>query len=346
MSKIRRLFALLLTCVCFLCLSVCFVACSGKGNSASSNEETVEGSKGLSYVLSKDKSYYQVTGMGTCTDLELIIPSTYKGLPVKEIRYDAFGGQAITSLVVPNGVIKIGEGAFKNCKKLIWAEIGDSVEQIDRNAFQDCNYLMRVKLPKNLKSIGKMVFFYCFRLVEIYNESAYNINDGNYSNAGTYCIQEHKSVNEPSCLFFEEDGCVMLTNERGKYFVGYLGEGKELTIPEGVTCVNNYALYNNINLTTVRLPSTITNIGSYSFSKCNSLEMLTIPTAVKWIGVYAIEDSLRLQGLIFENTKGWYYTNDRTATTGVNVSKEIMSNAEFALALLKENGSKYFLRSE
>ncbi|MBQ8657667.1 MAG: leucine-rich repeat domain-containing protein [Clostridia bacterium] len=347
MKKLKRLFALILLCVCFVCVSPSLTSCGNVSESAPPKvDETVEGSQGLSYVLSKDKSYYVVTGMGTCTDEALVIPAEYKGLPVKEIRYDAFTGKAITSLVVSDGVEKIGEGAFKACRKLLWANIGDSVEQIDQNAFQDCNYLLCVKLPKSLKTMGKMVFFYTYRLVEIYNESSFNIYSGNDdSGARSYCLTEHKSLTEPSGLDIAENGYVTFTKGADKYFVGYLGEETTLNLPEGITRIKNYAFYNNVNLVSVGLPSSVTRIETRAFSKCNNLETLTIPAAVTYFGSNAITDSLRLESVVFENAQGWFYANSRTATEGTDVAESVLSDSASALEFLRTNGTMHFFRN-
>ena len=50
------------------------------------------GSKGLAYTLSADGLSYSVTGIGTCTDKDIVIPVAYEGLPVTKIGKSAFQG--------------------------------------------------------------------------------------------------------------------------------------------------------------------------------------------------------------------------------------------------------------
>ena len=78
-------------------------------------------SLGLSYALSDDGTYYIVTGRGTCTDTDIIIAPTYKGLPVKEIGEEAFYVKAddsdhntdiTVSVTIPSSVEFIGAKAF------------------------------------------------------------------------------------------------------------------------------------------------------------------------------------------------------------------------------------------
>jgi len=45
-------------------------------------QETLTTSEGLEFSLSDDGTYYSITGIGDCTDLNIIIPYTYNDLPV------------------------------------------------------------------------------------------------------------------------------------------------------------------------------------------------------------------------------------------------------------------------
>ena len=61
---------------------------SSTNNTTSNKKEDVEESP-LEFTLSDDGTYYSVTGIGTHkTSGVLIIPETYKNLPVKKISYD------------------------------------------------------------------------------------------------------------------------------------------------------------------------------------------------------------------------------------------------------------------
>ena len=61
-------------------------------------------SEGLDMVLISEGEY-TVSGLGTCTDTEIRIPTTYSGLPVVSGEASAFrNNTAITSVVVPDGI--------------------------------------------------------------------------------------------------------------------------------------------------------------------------------------------------------------------------------------------------
>ena len=72
-------------------------------------------SEGLTYLMKSNGSYC-VTGVGVCTDAEIIIPATYQGAPVVEIAENAFAlTDAIVSVEIPASVVAISPNAFYLC---------------------------------------------------------------------------------------------------------------------------------------------------------------------------------------------------------------------------------------
>ena len=59
-------------------------------------------------MLSYDGTYYTVVGIGSCTDISIVIPNTYNSLPVTEIYWGAFCNDAISrSFVIPKSITNI-----------------------------------------------------------------------------------------------------------------------------------------------------------------------------------------------------------------------------------------------
>lgn len=91
--------------------------------------EFIDGySMGLSYEKT-EREEYRVTGIGTCTDEDIIVPDVHEGLPVTEIGEKAFYGcDKIVSVTLPNTVTKVGDKAFSQCEKLENVSMSDKTE--------------------------------------------------------------------------------------------------------------------------------------------------------------------------------------------------------------------------
>lgn len=105
-------------------------------------------SQGLEFTFVSDDvgGYYYVSGIGTCTDTDIVIPSKYNGLPVRAIGNYAFSNcSTLKSVTIPGSVAGIRVGAFANCASLEIVTIS-------------CGYL---------SGMGKYVFYNCLLLERI-----------------------------------------------------------------------------------------------------------------------------------------------------------------------------------
>ncbi|MBQ4037374.1 MAG: leucine-rich repeat protein [Clostridia bacterium] len=121
------------------------------GKCTSCGDEIV-GSSFLKYQLSSDRTYYICVGATGYTAVsEIIIPSYYNGLPVKEVG-------------VRNGLDNVGK--FRDTKKLV---IMEGIERINSHAFYTDFKMEEAYLPSTLKYIGDDAFAYCdyLRYVEM-----------------------------------------------------------------------------------------------------------------------------------------------------------------------------------
>ncbi len=66
------------------------------------------------------------------SDSEVVIPSTIDGYQITEIGRSSFAlNETITSVVIPEGVKTIGDGAFAHCTNLAEITLPDSIERIE-----------------------------------------------------------------------------------------------------------------------------------------------------------------------------------------------------------------------
>ena len=72
-------------------------------------------------------------------------------------------------------------------------------------------------------------------------------------------------------------------------------ENGHITIPNGVTRIDNRVFWNNKKLKTISMPNTLTSIGLGAFSGCHSLQSLTIPNSVTSIEEEAFYSCISLK---------------------------------------------------
>ena len=256
-------------------------------------EEDPLASKGLAFKLSEDGLSYTVTGIGTCTDTDVRIPSKYQGLPVTSIGVGAFSEcyslasidlptsvtsigddafrncSSLESITIPFGVTSIGARVFSGCSSLESIEIPSSVTSIGDYAFRNCSSLESITIPSSVTSIGAGVFSYCSSLANI-SVAAENANyasiDGNlYSKDGKTLIQYACGK---TAISFAIPSSVTSIGERAFYDCESL---ESIAIPMGVTSIGDWAFYGCDSLTSIEILSSVTSIGERAFSGCSSL---------------------------------------------------------------------------
>ena len=127
--------------------------------------EPITPSVGLTLVSHGNGTCY-VSGIGTCTDTDIVIPETSPtGDIVTRIGWYAFSGcKSLTSIEIPTSVTSIGEGAFTGCTSLTSIEIPSSVTSIGDWAFGSCRSLTSIEIPASVTDINWLTFSDCSAL--------------------------------------------------------------------------------------------------------------------------------------------------------------------------------------
>lgn len=159
-SSLAFLLAALLTVSVCICSTV-FVSANDVENA----------SEGLAFDTSGSTAI--LTGLGSCTDENLVIPSVFEGKSVTSIADQAFSsfaliklGRNITSVIIPASVKTIGEYAFAGAQ-LTSVTFSEGLETIGSSAFMNCAGLTDVVLPASLQTLGESAFSDCENLDSI-----------------------------------------------------------------------------------------------------------------------------------------------------------------------------------
>ena len=229
-------------------------------------------SEGLGYSLNSDGTGYTVTGIGTCTDKELIIPSEYNSKPVTSIGSDAFSNcTGLTSITIPDSVTSIGDNAFYNCRGLNRVTIPNSVTSIGEGAFLLCTSLTSVTIPDSVTSIGYGAFSGCSGLTSI------TVADGNtkYHSSGNCLIETASKTLILGCKtsVIPSNGSV---TSIGDYAFALCTGLTSITIPDSVTSIDVAAFAFCTSLTSITIPDSVTSIGESAFSGCSELTSIIV----------------------------------------------------------------------
>ena len=241
---------------------------------------TLSATEGLVYTLSSDGSSYSVSGIGSATDTDIVILSTYNNKPVTSIGRNAFAlCSSLTSITIGNSVTLIGDNAFLGCSSLASVTIGNGVTLIGSYAFSRCSSLTSITIPDSVKSISDSSFYGCSSLISI----AVDKNNQVYHSAGNCLIETAIRTLILGCKnsVIPSDGSVTSIDN---YAFGGCSSLASITIPDSVTTIGRYAFQYCSSLTSITIPDNVTSIGDYVFYGCSSLTNITIPDSVTTIG--------------------------------------------------------------
>ena len=268
-------------------------------------------SEGLVFTSNGDGTCY-VAGIGTCTDTDILIPPVSPdGDTVTAIGNDAFcGNTAITSVVIPEGVLTIGEYAFAS-SSLQNIVISASVTEIGVSAFEYCGSLGNCTIPENsqLTVLGETAFAWCGNLTSIYIPAGVTAIE-----AATFRVcqslervtfaSDSSLVSIDAAAFVYCESLTDLVLPESLTHIGAQAFGQcaleSISIPAGVVSIDDVAFQECLNLRSVEFPenSQLTHIGDSAFST-SGIRSISIPASVESIGDYAFSYCYSLESLTF-----------------------------------------------
>ena len=167
-------------------------------------------------------------------------------------------------VTIPDGVTRIGSGAFSSCYLLTSVKIQDSVTSIGDGAFFQCYALSDVTIPDSVVSIGNGAFHSCRGLTNVV------IHDSVTSIGGS--------------AFY---GCVRLRN---------------VVIPNSVTSIGALAFYDCGSLANVTIPTGVTSLGCVAFAS-TALETVFEVGDTDRVKKMLLDSGLDIKGIKFLELK-------------------------------------------
>lgn len=240
-----------------------------------------------------------------CTSsADVVIPATINGLPVTEIGAGAFRTSRLKSVVIPEGVTKIGKGAFQSCNQLESVTIPSSITQIEPNAFQNCPNLIKNNYEGNYY-LGNQSEPYLY-LIE-HDVSGINIHSQTKAINHQILLTEHDRnfvLQSGNTTFSLVDNC--LINTVTKTLISG-NENSVIPTDGSVTAIDSYAFNVPSAEFNVEIPDTIEIIKGAAFFNIKKMNALYIPAGVKVIEPGAFYGIEGLEEITVDSANTKYY---------------------------------------
>ena len=245
---------------------------------------------------------------------------TYKVTSIEEGAF--YGCESLTSIVIPDSVISIGEGAFSDTN-LIQEENG--IYYVDKWVVGCDSSLKHVKLRNNTVGIAALAFYECESLYGCESLTSITIPDSVKNiNCAFGSFEDFANINviqEENGVYYVDKwvvGCdsslnhVKLRNNTVGIAGGAFGENDSITsivMPDSVTSIGSYAFKSCYLLASITIPAGVTSIGNHAFYKCSSLTSIKIPDSVTSIGDDAFNGCSKLESITVEQGNPIYHSS-------------------------------------
>ena len=242
------------------------------------SSNTIVGSKGLTYHLSDDGTYYIVSDYNYgLSEPDLVIPEEHNGLPVKEIANDAFTEKKwLKSVYIPKSITKIGHGAF--------SQTGITKVYFNAENCQDFDSRNWVFYPNTAQAtsidviIGKDVKKVPNRLF--------------------YPLSTIPTLNPIIKSITFEEGCIV--SSIGDYAFYNIDETATITFPNSLKTIGEYAFYGN-NFTSINFNDSLEVIDAHAFDNSKQITSLTFPNSIKEVKDSAFRNCFNLESVSSES---------------------------------------------
>lgn len=186
----------------------------------------------------------------------------------------------VRDLMIPEGVLRIGNHAFEQNKQLVSAVIPEGVIEIGDYAFNGCRNLSRIYFPSTLKRIGKFAFRDCPILEAILPQGMEAIEKNAFqscTNMRRFYMPDTVTVFEPEVL----RDCMSITELRFSPKLEAIADGvcsgcsslRTVVIPEGPKYIQQNAFRGCSSLREAYIPDSVLEISGNAFAETQLFRM-------------------------------------------------------------------------
>ena len=187
---------------------------------------------------------YWVTGIQSCTNPILTIPSTYQGKPIVGISEKAFyKNTKLEEVIIPESVKTCEYRAFYKCTSLKKVVLPSGMKTIPSGMFDGCSELAEINLSSSIQSIGQKAFSSCTKL--------------NLGSLTLKCTLEYNCFYGVSFDTITIDNAVLSTGLSGAKI-------NKLILAEGLKTIENEALMWT-KIGEISFPTSLTTIKNSAF---------------------------------------------------------------------------------
>ncbi|MEC8063284.1 MAG: leucine-rich repeat domain-containing protein [Pseudomonadota bacterium] len=199
------------------------------------------------------------------------------------IGNDAFRNcKALRIIHFPKDLLAIGDYAFTFCRRLETVFLSEGLESMGVGAFSHCTSLAYIRLPYGLRQIQSSTFYECSNLIYV-NFPSTLLEISQYAFA--FCENLELSVIFPYRLH---------TIGRHAFESCPL---KQVTFPDSLKKIGAYA-FAHACFITIALPPLLENLPVGVFSACKNLEVIITLVDLLSIDLYALQETWKLHTLL------------------------------------------------
>ena len=239
-------------------------------------------SKNLNFTYSALDDYY-IVDKGSCTDNEIIVPSTFTTLEngkqaVAEVATGGFENMTALTKITFNdsAIIALGESAFNGCSSLSEVIGLENIYTIPANAFNGCSALTSFDIGEKVIIIGANAFSGSALTNVSIPASVVSIENGAFEG----CPIARFSVSEDNRNYASFEGNLYNKNLTELILYAAGQNASTFSVPNFVSAIGDYAFGNNNDLL------------NRSAASVGALQNIIIPTNVTSLKDFSLNNSL------------------------------------------------------